>query len=155
MARVLVTHDRSSGDGRGQFHDYFRRLSQVPEGLNQGFLVGSLDLVARRSDNRYIIVDYKTDQLPGDKRPFAHDKLFASMEHEHYPLQAVLYSVALHRHLHQSLRGYDPSEHLGGVGYFYLRVAGDLFAQAGDGFATWRISPEAVVAASIALADVP
>jgi exodeoxyribonuclease V beta subunit len=155
MARVLVTHDRSSSDGRGQFHDYFRRLSQVPEGLNQGFLVGSLDLVARRSDNRYVIVDYKTDQLPGDDRPFADDKLFASMEHEHYPLQAVLYSVALHRHLRQSLRGYDPSEHLGGVGYYYLRVAGDPFAQAGDGFATWRISPEAVVAASIALADVP
>ena len=154
MARALVTHDRSNGDGRGRFHEYFRRLSQTPEGLSQGFLVGSLDLVARRSDNRYVIVDYKTDQLPGEDRPFAPDKLFASMEHEHYPLQAVLYSVALHRHLSQALRGYDPSRHLGGVGYYYLRVAGDPSAQAGDGFATWHISPEAVVEASAALADV-
>jgi exodeoxyribonuclease V beta subunit len=155
MARALVTHDRSNGDGRGRFHEYFQRLSQVPEGLSQGFLVGSLDLVARRSDNGYVIVDYKTDQLRGEDRPFAPDKLFASMEHEHYPLQAVLYSVALHRHLRQALRGYDPSRHLGGVGYYYLRVAGDLTAQAGDGFATWRISPEAVVEASAALTDVP
>jgi exodeoxyribonuclease V beta subunit len=154
MARALVTHDRSNGDGRGRFHEYFRRLSQAPEGLSQGFLVGSLDLVARRSDNRYVVVDYKTDQLPGEDRPFAPDKLFASMEHEHYPLQAVLYSVALHRHLSQALRGYDPTRHLGGVGYFYLRVAGDPSAQAGDGFATWHISPEAVVEASAALADV-
>jgi exodeoxyribonuclease V beta subunit len=154
MARVLVTHDRSNGDGRGRFHEYFRRLSQAPEGLNQGFLVGSLDLVARRSDNRYVIVDYKTDQLPGEDRPFAPDKLFASMEHEHYPLQAVLYSVALHRHLRQALRGYDPPRHLGGVGYFYLRVVGDPSALAGDGFATWHISPEAVVEASAALSDV-
>jgi exodeoxyribonuclease V beta subunit len=155
MARALVAHDRSNGDGRGRFHEYFRRLSHAPEGLSQGFLVGSLDLVARRSDNRYVIVDYKTDQLPGDDRPFAPEKLFASMEHEHYPLQAVLYSVALHRHLRQSLRGYDPSEHLGGVGYYYLRVIGDPSGQAGDGFATWRISSEAVVEASAALADVP
>jgi exodeoxyribonuclease V beta subunit len=155
MARALVVHDRSNGDGQGRFHEYFRRLSQAPEGLSQGFLVGSLDLVARRSDNRYVIVDYKTDQLRGEDRPFAPDKLFASMEHEHYPLQAVLYSVALHRHLRQALRAYDPAAHLGGVGYYYLRVVGDPFGQAGDGFATWRISPEAVVEASAALADVP
>ena len=152
MARALVAHDVPGG-APGQFHEYFTRLATGPRALDQGFLVGSLDLVVRRADDRFVVVDYKTDQLPGTERPFAPERLFTSMEHEHYPLQAVLYSVALHRHLHQSLRGYDPLRHLGGVGYYYVRVAGDPSALAGDGFATWRVSPEAVVAASDALGD--
>lgn len=39
----------------------------------------------------------------------------------HYPLQALLYSVALHRFLRWRLRGYDPARHLGGSLYLFLR----------------------------------
>ena len=39
----------------------------------------------------------------------------------HYPLQALLYSVALHRFLRWRLPGYDPERHLGGVLYLFLR----------------------------------
>jgi exodeoxyribonuclease V beta subunit len=38
-----------------------------------------------------------------------------------YPLQALLYSVALHRYLRWRQPGYDPEIHLGGVLYLYLR----------------------------------
>ncbi|MEZ5096428.1 MAG: hypothetical protein R2731_10090 [Nocardioides sp.] len=41
--------------------------------------------------------------------------------HSHYPLQATLYSVVLHRYLRWRLPGYDPARHLGGVLYLYLR----------------------------------
>ena len=39
----------------------------------------------------------------------------------HYPLQALLYDVALHRYLRWRLPGYDPHAHLGGVLYLFLR----------------------------------
>ena len=40
----------------------------------------------------------------------------------HYPLQALLYSAALHRFLRWRLTGgYDPHRHLGGVLYLFLR----------------------------------
>ncbi|MPM65912.1 RecBCD enzyme subunit RecB [bioreactor metagenome] len=39
----------------------------------------------------------------------------------HYPLQALLYSVALHRFLGWRLPGYRPEEHLGGIRYLFLR----------------------------------
>ena len=39
----------------------------------------------------------------------------------HYPLQALLYSVALHRLLRWRQPGYDPDRHLGGVLYLFVR----------------------------------
>jgi exodeoxyribonuclease V beta subunit len=39
----------------------------------------------------------------------------------HYPLQAVLYTVALHRYLRWRLAGYDPARHLAGVLYLFVR----------------------------------
>jgi len=39
----------------------------------------------------------------------------------HYPLQALLYVVAFHRYLRWRLRGYDPSRHIAGVLYLFVR----------------------------------
>ncbi len=151
-ARAILEFDRSGPKGDGLFRDYFTRLARDVEGLDEGFLIGSLDLVVRRADDRYAIVDYKTDQLAGD-RPYEVGRLLASMEHEHYPLQALLYSIALHRFLRGAMADYDPDRHLAGVGYYYLRVVGDPSAGPDDGFATWPITPEAVARASDAIGD--
>ena len=43
------------------------------------------------------------------------------MQHAHYPLQALLYVVALHRFLRWRVAGYDPDVHLAGVLYLFLR----------------------------------
>jgi exodeoxyribonuclease V beta subunit len=43
------------------------------------------------------------------------------MQRRHYPLQALLYLVALHRYLRWRLPGYDPEQNLGGVLYLFLR----------------------------------
>ncbi len=43
------------------------------------------------------------------------------MLHSDYPLQALLYSVVLHRFLRWRLPGYHPSRHLGGVLYLFVR----------------------------------
>ena len=39
----------------------------------------------------------------------------------HYPLQLLLYTVALHRFLRWRQPAYDPTTHLGGVLYLFLR----------------------------------
>ena len=49
------------------------------------------------------------------------EALADAMQHAHYPLQAALYAVALHRFLRWRLPGYDPAAHLGGVAYLFLR----------------------------------
>jgi exodeoxyribonuclease V beta subunit len=44
-----------------------------------------------------------------------------AMLHSDYPLQALLYSVVLHRFLRWRMAGYSPEHHLGGVLYLFLR----------------------------------
>jgi exodeoxyribonuclease V beta subunit len=99
----------------------------------RGFLNGSLDLVLRVRDPggaaRYVVADYKTNWLsaaaPASGLLTAADyspaRLTEAMLESDYPLQALLYSVALHRYLRWRQPGYDPHLHLGGVLYLYLR----------------------------------
>jgi len=94
-----------------------------------GYLTGSIDVVVRvpvAGRTRYLTIDYKTNWL-GDRaapatafdyRPAVLDE---AMGHSDYPLQALLYTVVLHRYLRWRLPDYDPGEHLGGVLYLYLR----------------------------------
>ena len=43
------------------------------------------------------------------------------MADAHYPLQALLYGVALHRFLRWRLPDYSPERHLGGTLYLFVR----------------------------------
>jgi exodeoxyribonuclease V beta subunit len=95
----------------------------------RGYLNGSIDLVLRVPGDvgpRYLVADHKTNRLgsPGtaltaaDYRPA---ELAAAMVRGHYPLQALLYQVALHRYLRWRVPGYDPEVALGGALYLFLR----------------------------------
>jgi exodeoxyribonuclease V beta subunit len=93
----------------------------------RGYLTGSLDLVLRLPGDRFAVVDYKTNWLGGSSgneasawhyRPSA---LTAEMYRAHYPLQALLYSVALHRYLRWRLPAYDPTKQFAGVLYLFVR----------------------------------
>ena len=110
---------------------YPQRLSDpLLETTLRGYLTGSLDLVFRRSFadgiQRWFVADYKTNWLGEDGRPltawhYRLEALDAEMQRRHYPLQALLYLVALHRYLRWRLPGYSPQTHLGGVLYLFLR----------------------------------
>jgi exodeoxyribonuclease V beta subunit len=96
----------------------------------RGYLTGSIDVVARiragAERPRFAVIDYKTNWLAGEgerltawhHRPVA---LAAEMVRSHYALQALLYSVALHRYLRWRLRDYDPEHDVAGVLYLFLR----------------------------------
>jgi exodeoxyribonuclease V beta subunit len=100
----------------------------------RGYLTGSLDAVLRVRDAagepRYLVVDYKTNWLgdfgSGSTQPltawhYRPAALTDAMVHAHYPLQALLYFVALHRFLRWRQPAYDPDRHLGGCLYLFLR----------------------------------
>ncbi len=125
-----------SGNGRADpLARYGERLAEplLRDQPLRGFLNGSLDAVLRvrdhEGDPRYLVVDYKTNWLsaasPGSGQLTAADyapaRLTEAMLESDYPLQALLYSVALHRFLRWRQPGYDPQLHLGGVLYLYLR----------------------------------
>ncbi len=86
-----------------------------------GMLTGSIDLVARTDGGqRFWVADYKTNQL-GPDSGYTRAEMAEAMAHHHYPLQAALYLVALHRLLRWRLAGYRPEVHLGGAAYLFLR----------------------------------
>jgi exodeoxyribonuclease V beta subunit len=95
----------------------------------RGYLSGSVDAVLRIPDGsgqRYLVVDYKTNWLGDPDRPltaadYNRARLAEAMLHSDYPLQALLYSVVLHRFLRWRQQDYDPDRHLGGVLYLFLR----------------------------------
>ena len=112
------------------FAGYADRLaSPAFAGLSlRGYLTGSLDAVLRLPGPRYLVADYKTNWLADleagdalslwDYRPTALDGVMAGSD---YPLQALLYTVALHRFLRWRQPGYDPATHIGGVLYLFVR----------------------------------
>jgi exodeoxyribonuclease V beta subunit len=101
----------------------------------RGYLSGSLDLVLRipgtvegggAAGARFAVLDHKTNWLGSGDEPLSawHYRPAAmaeGMQRAHYPLQALLYTVALHRYLRWRLRGYDPDKNLAGVLYLFLR----------------------------------
>jgi exodeoxyribonuclease V beta subunit len=122
VAAVLRAH-LPAGDPLAGYAD--RLADPALRSTVRGYVTGSIDLVAR-SGGRFTVVDYKTNWLaaPGEKltawqyRPAA---LTSEMERGHYGLQALLYTVALHRYLRWRLPPYDPERHLGGVLYLFVR----------------------------------
>lgn len=102
---------------------YSDRLMQ--DGLGgqplRGYLSGSIDVVLRSPDQRYFVVDYKTNMLGASAFDYSYPRLTEAMLHSDYPLQALLYTVVLHRFLRWRLPEYRPSQHLGGVLYLFVR----------------------------------
>ncbi|MCL1922469.1 MAG: UvrD-helicase domain-containing protein [Propionibacteriaceae bacterium] len=91
----------------------------------RGYLTGSIDAVVR-INNRYLIMDYKTNHLgdvdsPLTLRSYTRESMAEAMISSHYPLQALLYQVALHRFLRGRIDNYDAAVHLGGVAYLFVR----------------------------------
>ena len=109
----------------------------------EGFLTGSIDLVARVGD-RYLVADYKTNRI-SPSSSFATDEMVAEMHRQGYPLQAVLYLVALRRYLAFRRPDLDLAEAIVGAAYLFVRGM-DPSSDADDprGVVWWR-PPDAVL----------
>ena len=146
---------------------YADRLANpaLAAGVLRGYLTGSVDAVLRVPGGRYLVVDYKTNRLGAWEEPlsawhYRTSATLAAMVEHHYPLQLVLYSVALHRFLRWRLPGYDPDAHLGGGLYLFVRgmlgagtpVVDGPAGPAPTGVVAWRPPTSLVVALSDLLA---
>ncbi len=105
----------------------------------EGLMTGLIDLTYRH-DGRWYVLDYKSNRLP------AYDAatLQRAMAHSEYDLQALIYTLALHRWLRFRLgAGYDYARDFGGIRYLFCR---GLDAARGDspGIHAQRFAPELV-----------
>ena len=127
VARLLATH-LPAGDALDDYPGHLAGPLLVQQPLH-GFLTGSVDAVLRLPSGAHLVVDYKTNRLGTlgavpDALTVGHytrPAMAEAMMASHYPLQALLYSVALHRFLRLRLPGYDPARHLGGIAYLFVR----------------------------------
>ena len=145
---------------------YAERLTDDALGSQplRGYLSGSIDAVLRipcpdeaGGGHRYVVVDYKSNWLgDGDgaltSADYERARLVEAMLHSDYPLQALLYSVVLHRFLRWRQPGYSPERHLGGVLYLFVRGMCGVETPLVDGRPTgvfdWQPPAELIVAIS-------
>jgi exodeoxyribonuclease V beta subunit len=93
----------------------------------RGFMKGYIDLVFCHEEKFYI-VDWKSNYLGRDGADYRPDNLRQVMAREHYCLQYLIYTVALHRYLGGRLPGYSYEKNFGGVYYIFLRGLDSRFA---------------------------
>jgi len=85
-----------------------------------GMMHGFIDLIVEYQ-GKYYLCDYKSSHLGDTHEDYQFDALLDNVEKNYYDLQYLIYSLALHRYLKQTLLDYDINQHFGGVYYLYLR----------------------------------
>lgn len=134
----------------GILKDYFRKWSgrhltvdllalcpalrfRPAEGMVRGFM----DMVFEHG-GRYYLVDWKSNHLGYRIEDYGRESLKAAMERSLYPLQYLLYTVALNRYLSLRVSGFNYASHFGGVLYVFLR---GMSRERGEEFGVFRDLP--------------
>lgn len=89
-------------------------------GTLAGYVKGFIDLVVEH-EGRFWIIDWKSNHLGMSCPDYGAASLEAAMAHHAYHLQALLYTVALHRYLRARRPSYDYDAHIGGYSYLFVR----------------------------------
>jgi exodeoxyribonuclease V beta subunit len=118
-----------------------------------GLMNGSIDALLRLSSSgheRYFITDYKTNRLDHDGVAtmidgYSREALLEEMEHHDYPLQALIYGVAVYRHLRWTSPDIDADAAIAGMAYFFVRAMVGTDTPSVDGHRhgvfTWEAPP--------------
>jgi len=85
-----------------------------------GYVKGFIDLVVEH-EGRFWIIDWKSNHLGIHPADYGAAGLEAAMAHHAYHLQALLYTLALHRYLKARQPRYDYDAHIGGYAYLFVR----------------------------------
>ena len=105
-------------------HVVMRRLGHAQPafgfGTLRGYLRGFIDLVFEHQ-GRYFVLDWKSNHLGHTPADYGAAALERTMAQQGYHLQALIYALALHRHLQQRLPQYRHEQHFGGVLYLFVR----------------------------------
>ena len=105
----------------------------------EGLMTGLIDLTYQH-EGRWYVLDYKSNRLPAYDPP----ALARAMAHSEYELQALIYTVALHRWLRFRLGAdYRYERDFGGVRYLFCRGL-DATRDPSPGIHAWRFEPSLV-----------
>jgi len=97
--------------------EHIERLRFAPV---RGFMRGFIDLVFRYKD-RFYLLDWKSNDLGPTPDHYVPERLQKAMLDHLYPLQYLIYTLALDRYLALRIPGYRYDTHFGGVFYLFLR----------------------------------
>lgn len=100
---------------------HWQRLTFAPV---HGFMKGYIDMIFE-FDDRYYLVDWKSNHLGYSYEDYAATSLQAAMTESFYYLQYHLYALALDRWLKSRVPGYRYDRHFGGVFYIFIRGLDD------------------------------
>jgi exodeoxyribonuclease V beta subunit len=116
-------------------------IEKVCDSLNfrpvRGMVRGFMDMVFEHG-GRYYLVDWKSNHLGNRAEDYGRGQLQAAMEQNLYPLQYLLYTVALNRYLSLRVANYDYAIHFGGAIYVFLR---GVSSEKGEEFGYFRDMP--------------
>jgi exodeoxyribonuclease V beta subunit len=105
----------------------------------RGMVRGFMDMVFEHGGRHYL-VDWKSNHLGNRVEDYGPKSLKTAMENNLYPLQYLLYTVALNRYLSLRVRNYEYATHFGGVIYVFLR---GVSPERGEAFGYFRDIPPA------------
>ena len=134
----------------GMLKDYFRKWGKGYEAADimqlcsvldfkpvKGMVRGFIDMVFEHG-GRYYIVDWKSNHLGNRVEDYGRDALKRAMVHNLYPLQYLLYTVAVNKYLSVRVSEYSYSSNFGGVLYYFLR---GVSPEHGEEFGIFRDIP--------------
>ena len=134
-------------DGAGRSDDilapYARELASTAFDIPlMGLMNGSIDTLLRVTldgSQSLWVTDWKSNRLDEDGMDalidgYGRHRMLEEMEHHHYPLQALIYGVAVHRYVRaRSAAAAAPA--VAGLAYFFIRgMVGDHTPQDADGY---------------------
>jgi exodeoxyribonuclease V beta subunit len=93
------------------------------EQLN-GMIKGFIDLMFEYG-GKYYVADYKSNHLGYIHEDYHLAAMEEAMSEHDYHLQAILYTLALHRWLKHKLANYSYEQHIGGAYYLFIRGMSD------------------------------
>ncbi len=148
----LHSSDISRAFKKNPYSRFSSSYSEELASLNihsRGFLTGSIDLVFMDNEDaltaRWWVTDWKSNWIGSNDSEggiatcgpahYNEKAMEEQMLIHHYPLQAHLYLVALHRFLNWRLPNYSPKQHLGGYIYVFLRGLPSAKAISGNKYA--------------------
>lgn len=125
----LLQHDKISSLAINNQLNKYERYSRHERPLTfsniRGIVKGFVDLIFRHN-NKYYIVDYKTNHLGSDISAYNNNELQLAIKKHDYDLQYLIYSAALHRYLQVIEPNYSYENNFGGVYYLFVRGIGSI-----------------------------
>ena len=143
IGRTLLEVLEGAGRADDVLVPYARELASAAFDIQlMGLMNGSIDTLLRVTggDSQSLwVTDWKSNRLDEDGMDqlidgYRRERMREEMEHHHYPLQALIYGVAVHRYVRaRSAAGAVPA--VAGLAYFFIRgMVGDSTPQDADGY---------------------